>query len=560
MNGKTMAQQRKKANEDMKTFSGLSINPGKVLAPVCLYSAERHRNVTEMTLASPKQIGQELARFDDALMTCSKELDKITADVTTSIGQAEAEIFITQKHILNDPAMLEKVRLVISGERKNVEYAVHRVLGDYEHQFEKIDNEYLRERATDIGEIRRRLLNHLFNLRPGFVCEGQHTCSKGENRIIVAEELTPDMIVHMNLEKVRGFVTEHGGISSHAAIIARSLGIPAVSGVRDILDFVKCGNRLLIDGNEGKVFLNPDAATVAAIIPVAPVITDSVCLLESPPGIEILANASMLEEVRLARSVNADGIGLLRTEIFFLSLNRIPSEEEQFGYYVKIIEMMEGKPVTFRMLDVGGDKPLPFLRIEKEQNPYLGWRGARFLLSNPDIFGMQVRALARASAVAPIKVMFPMVIDAQQMALLNREFREHADSVRADQSAIRIGAMFEVPSAVLAAREIFDHIDFGSIGSNDLIQYTFAVDRNNERVSGEYNPEHPLLWSILRQLGVISRQTGKPLSICGEMAGRDGTANRLIDIGIPSISVSPRLIPRVRNEVANRDKLKAGTA
>jgi phosphotransferase system enzyme I (PtsI) len=264
----------------------------------------------------------------------------------------------------------------------------------------------------------------------------------------------------------------------------------------------------------------------------------------------LYANASTMEDVGNAAALGADGIGLLRTEILFIKAERLLDEEEQFDSYRKIVETMQGKPVTFRMLDVGGDKPLSFLRLKKEENPYLGWRGARFLLGNPDIFKTQMRAFARVSQLAPLQVLFPMVIDADQIRALLIIAREAIAETGADGSRIKFGAMFEVPSAFIEAEEIFSLVDFGSIGSNDLFQYLFALDRNNEMVSQDYKPEHPVFWKILAQLSVIAKKVDKPLSICGEIAAREGFQERLLDIGISTLSVSPRMIPKVRNEMA----------
>jgi phosphotransferase system enzyme I (PtsI) len=354
----------------------------------------------------------------------------------------------------------------------------------------------------------------------------------------------------MNFEHVRGFATEHGGSSSHAAIIARSLGIPAVTGLKNITEFAKCGQKILVDGDSGRVYLSPDDDIVAKLITVAEVSGDKKIYISTPAGMEVLANASMLEDVKQAKTLKADGIGLYRTEIFFIKSDRLLSEDEQYTHYAAVSEEMGDRPVTFRLLDVGGDKPLPFLRIQKESNPSLGWRGARFLLGNPDIFGLQLRALLRLTKKKKIRIMVPMVVDEKQYSMVVDAIRGVAQSTGAVAENLAIGAMFEVPSACIQAKKIFKRADFGSIGSNDLIQYLFAVDRNNEQVSADYNPEHPILWDILETIVSASRETGKPLSICGEMAGREGMVKRLLDIGIHSLSVSPRLIPQIRNEMA----------
>ena len=532
--------------QPLREFAGLAVTAGKVIGPVCLYSAQRHRAITEYRLSDEDAI-EDLARFEDALKICSNELEAIALGVVSKVGAAEAEIFITQKHIMNDAAIVQQIRSGIRDDKKNADFMISDVFNRYEEKFISMDNEYLRERATDIGEIRRRLLDKMKNTKPGLVCEGQPYCSRGANRVIVAEELTADMMTRMNFEKVRGLITEHGGISSHAAIIARSIGIPAISGVHDIMKFVKCGDMILLDGDKGRVYLNPPAEMISRVLPMQTAHEARVdAALKTPPGMEVLANASSLEDVRKACTMNADGVGLFRTEIVFLKADRLLNEDEQYDFYSQIVAAIPGKPVTFRLLDVGGDKPLPFLRLKKENNPYLGWRGARFLLGNPDIFSLQIRSLVKLSKSGPVRILFPMVVDAAQQETMIKIVKEIIVTVSGNAENIKIGAMFEVPSACMQALEIYKHVDFGSIGSNDLIQYLFAVDRTNEQVSSDYDPEHPILWKLLEEIAAAAREMKKELSICGEMAGREGMTGRFLDIGINSLSVSPRLIPQVR--------------
>lgn len=535
--------------QQMQEFQGLAVTSGKVSGPACLYSGEYHRPVDSGPLLDGDVSG-EVVRFETALKECSQELEDIAQNVATTVGKTEAEIFLTQKHIMNDAVIVEQIRSGIVDTRKNAEFVIFGVYSRYEEKFAEMDNQYLRERATDIGEIKRRLLGHMQQTAPRFICEGQESCLRGENRIIVAEELTADMMVRMNFEKVHGLVTEHGGISSHAAIIARSLGIPAVTGIRDIMKHIQCGDTILLDGDRGKVYINPSEAFVQEIIPpVTRALDEHYSTLITPAGMELLANASSVDDVKLAQRYHADGIGLFRTEMLFLKADRLLNEDEQYAYYLQAVREMPGKPITFRLLDVGGDKPLPFLRIKKESNPYLGWRGSRFLLGSPDIFAAQVKALARLSPETRVRMLFPMVVDAVQMQALITMVRDIMATVDTVAENIQIGAMFEVPSACLQARSIFNIVDFGSIGSNDLIQYLFAVDRNNEQVSDDYDPLHPVLWDVLKSLVTASQEAGKSLSICGEMAGREGTPSRLLDIGIHSVSVSSRLIPQVRQEM-----------
>ena len=541
----------------MKTFKGISINSGSILSAACIYSAENHNVVTEYKLGSREQIDKELIRLEEAIKGSTEDLENIVANVAEQMGKTEAEIFVVQKNIINDHIIVDKIKNHIVKERINAESAIFTIFNEYEENFSKLDNEYLKERASDIGEIRRRLLDYLKDTKAGFICEGQKHCSRGMNRVIVAEELTVNMIAHMNFQKVRGFVTERGGIASHAAIIARSLGVPAVSGIKHVMNHIKCGTIVLIDGDNSKVYIDPDRETIAEVISAEETEDVDICSLETPSGVELLANASLLEDIKTARSVGVDGIGLFRTEILFMTAGRLLSEEEQFEYYLKIMNQMGGKPVTFRLLDVGGDKTIPFLGIESEANPYLGWRGARFLLGNPKILSTQIRALARLSKTGHIKILYPMIVDAEQLEELDKFVKMSLLTVDSNPENIQTGAMFEVPSACLQAERIMSMTDFTSIGSNDLIQYLFAVDRNNDRVSQYYDPHHPVLWDLLKTLAETANRLHKPLSICGEMASHKDMAVKLIETGIKSLSISPRLVPRVRNEIARANTLPA---
>jgi len=275
--------------------------------------------------------------------------------------------------------------------------------------------------------------------------------------------------------------------------------------------------------------------------------------------ISLLANIEIVEEVDSVMAYGADGIGLFRTEFLYLNKKELPSEEELFEIFKKTAQTIAPRPVTIRTLDIGGDKPLPFLRLKKEANPFLGFRGARFLLGDMDIFSCQLQALARLSLKRVVNILFPMVIDCVQMRLLIDRSREVIGAVAHNYDQIRFGAMFEVPSAFIQARQIMSIIDFASIGSNDLIQYLFAIDRDNEMVSQDYDPEHPALWTFLSDLSTIAREEGKPLSICGEMAAREHMPGRLLDAGISSLSVAPRLIPRVRGEMIDYSRQRTTT-
>lgn len=523
---------------------GIPLSGGVVLAKVCLFNEARHRNLPVYNVAG-QGVDREIGRIRRALRLASDQLGTLEKDVQTKIGKAESEIFMAQKMVIEDEKLHFEIFDEVEKKGVNAEVAIERVLDIHEKQFLDIDNEYIRSRATDIGEIKRRLLDVLGNMSPSLLCSGTQHCQRGKNRVIVAEELTPALTVELDTEQVLGFVTEKGGITSHAAILARAFGIAAVSGIKGIRNAIVCGTELLINGHTGEVIVWPSRETVATIPdlrkhfeqpsePVAPV-----------AGYKVMANISRYTEVDEAEHAEAEGVGLYRTEFDFLAEGRILSEDEMFAHYTAVLEKMAGKSVMFRMLDLGADKSAPFLGIMSEENPYLGLRGSRLLLSRPDLLAPQARALARASKAGCVSVMYPMIVDVEQFLAVKAKFEEAVADIETGE--IRHGMMLEVPSACLLADELMRVADFCSIGTNDLVQYLFAVDRNNDLVSYDYNPDRPVFWMLLKNVVAASERTGKPLSVCGELAGDPALVEKLIATGIKAVSVNARVIPEIRN-------------
>jgi phosphotransferase system enzyme I (PtsI) len=522
---------------------GIAVSPGIACAKICLFNENRHASL-EIYHINPNEQDLEKKRFTRAFKVAIQQLEALHSDISSRIGGAEAEIFTAHIGILNDPKIASEIEELIDKNAVNAEAAVSTIMDSHEARLLKIDNEYIRDRATDIGEIKRRLLDILANINPSLLCAGQPHCQKGRNRIIVAEELTPTLTVELDSRQTRGFVTERGGKTSHAAILARALGIPAVTGIAGIHGALTCGTELLINGNTGEVIVWPSEATKAAVPPDKVALPGDEIYLQTVPGFKVMANISLARDVEAAVSRNAEGIGLYRTEFEFFAADRLLTEDEQAERYTSVIKHMNGKKVIVRLLDVGGDKSEPFLGITSEQNPYLGLRGGRFLLSRPDLLGTQARALARASAHGVVHVLYPMIIDHQQFMTLKGIFTEATRGL--DCGKIFHGIMFEVPSACLQARELLAAADFGSVGTNDLIQYLFAVDRNNERVSADYSADRPVFWDLLETLARTARELKKSLSVCGELASDPAYVKKLMQIGIEEISVSAKLIPGVR--------------
>lgn len=537
----------KMANAQLEmNLKGVALSEGYAVARVCMFDDERHSDMPKYKITRDNAEA-EVARVQEAVRAAAKRLDEVREEVAIRIGKAEAEIFVAQRMILEDPALDGDIAELIRRDLVNAETAVAHTLDAYEARLQEVKDEYIRERSTDFGEIKRRLLDVLGNLRPSFKCSGEEHCQRGKNRIVVARELTPTLTVEIDTRHVMGFVTERGGRNSHAAILARALGVPAVSGIAKIADVVSCGTEILVNGNNGEVILWPSETTIAKIRADEPVQMRMPAAVDPVKGLKVMANINGASDMDEIREMKAEGIGLYRTEIEVIAEGRLLSEDELFDRYLSVLNSQDGHRTTFRMFDIGSDKTLPFMPMPPEDNPSLGWRGTRLLLGRRDLLRTQARAMARASAGRSIDVMYPMIVDAEQFRLVRDAFESEIGDL--DRGEIRHGAMFEVPSACLSAREILEIADFGSIGTNDLTQYLFAVDRDNELVAGDYNPDRPILWRLLHDIADAAKQTGKPVSICGELAGDPKYIGRLMDMGFESVSVSARRIPVVRAAV-----------
>jgi phosphoenolpyruvate-protein kinase (PTS system EI component) len=415
-----------------------------------------------------------------------------------------------------------------------------------------IKDEYLRDRVSDLVEVKRRILSHLVDCRPGFSCQNGD-CRRGRGRIVVTEELTPALTMEVDTQELLGFVSARGGVNSHAAILARALGVPAVSGLDGVHETIACGDELAIDGDTGEVIVHPSEPTRQRFA-VAVGDNRDMRVCEPVPDFAVMANINTVADIDRVLQARADGIGLYRTEFEFMAEGRLLDEDAQARRYAAVVRRMQGSPVTLRLFDGGGDKVLPFLDAPPEPNPALGWRGARLLVDRADLLTAQARAIARASREGPVDVLYPLIVDLRQFERLRGMF-EHAIQGM-EHGPIRHGVMFEVPSACLQARDILAAADFASVGTNDLIQHLFAVDRNNARVAYDYDPDRPVFWSLLGRLSAAARVAGKPLAVCGETASNPVYTLRLLRLGVRRVSVSARLIAAVRERA--RSILSAG--
>lgn len=528
-----------------KRLTGAAISGGIALARVCLFRQSRHNALPSYSVRG-EGVARELARLRQATDVVTDRLDSLTSEVAERIGKAEAGIFVAQKMMLQDPVLRDEMDKAIA-DGCNAERAATQTLDGYELQLAELDDEYIRERASDLGELKRRLLDVLCNTAPSFQCAAEGTCARGHNRIVVTQELTPSVTLEMGTAELLGFVTERGGVTSHAAILARALGIPAVSGIPRIHELVPCGTEVLVNGNTGEVIIQPSEETKARWE--GQVSTGGAVSVVQPVGsLKVMANISTAAEAAEAVRMEAEGIGLYRTEFEFFAAGASLDEEAQHRLYTDVLGAMGSLPVLFRMLDIGADKPLDELALPKEDNPALGCRGARLLLLRPELMRPQARALARASRRGVVHVTYPMVTGVKQFRRLREAFGEMTSDI--ETGRILHGVMFEVPSACMEARSLLDEADFGSIGSNDLIQYFFAADRNNENVVGDFSPDHEVFWQLLESLVAAADATGKDLSLCGELAADTQYTAKLISIGLRAVSVSVRHIPVVRRAAA----------
>ena len=527
-------------------IQGLPISKGVICAAVCLLDDNKH---TQSSCARilPEKIAAEKEKLAAAIKQVALKFDNLQKQVTDKIGKGEAEIFSALKSMLTDPMVNEKLFSSIQEKLCSAESAVFLVFDDFISQFKSIDDKYIKERITDITDIKHHLLNELTSETTGFKCKGASACSHGVNRIIVAEELTPSTTCSIDVDSTLGFISERGGRTSHAAILARALGVPAVSGIPDVYKKIPCGTETLINGYTGEVVIWPTEKTKKLVFDKFPKKTAEILSSKPIEGFSVMANISSVKDVYKALEFNADGVGLYRTEMEFITDEAVLTENEQYNRYAEVVKAMKGKTVFFRLLDLGGDKELPFLNIQKELNPQLGCRGVRFLKTRPDLLAAQARAIARASAHGSVGVIYPMIVSLEQFLEIRKMFDDAVADIK--KGEILHGPMFEVPSACFIADDLFKNSNFASVGTNDLVQYLFAIDRCNEQLAEEYNPDHQILWNILRLINEAAKKNNKPVSICGEIAGDKKFIPKLIDVGFKNFGVPVPSIPAVRNKI-----------
>lgn len=535
---------------------GVPVSPGIAVARAyCVDEVLARQEPTRVDAAAA--IG-EVARFDAAIHAADIDLDAVIARVTQQLGEDEAAIFRGHRVLLRDPALIGKVHSAILDRHVDARTALHEVLDEYTGLFSKFEDQYLKERLADVRDVIGRVVAQLALHETIAACP-----EPAEPVIIVAPEILPSQAVLLQRFNVAGIITEAGGTTGHAAILARALGIPSVSGLRGIRREVATGDLLALDGRAGAVHLRPDAETEAAFRKLQREYVDlRDRLIENRDlepvtrdgtRLELLANVNNVADAEMARRTGASGVGLYRTEYLFLMHASMPDEEEQVAAYRQVIEAAPNRTATIRTLDLGGDKLVPYFGHEREANPFMGWRSIRLASAYPEFFQTQLRAIFRAAIVGQVSLLFPMVSTLEEVLLLKRLIARTKTKLRESgipfADNVPMGVMLEVPSAAMTIDALLREVDFVSIGSNDLTQYVMAADRDNPRVAHLCEPFNP---PVLRLLNHIIRHCNlkqKPVTLCGEMAARPKCFLALFGMGLRRLSMSPAFVPTIKELV-----------
>lgn len=510
-------------------------------------------------------VDEELAGLQRAVEKAALEIEDIKTKTEKNIGEKEAQIFESHLMILNDPELLEHIKDGIKSD-KSAPDAVVESTKFFSEMFEAMDNAYMQERAADIKDVLGRVKKTLLGLGDGGFS------SISEPVILLTHDLTPSDTAQLPKEFVLGFVTEVGGATSHSAIMARTLEIPAVVGLSDATASVKQDDLLIIDGISGDVHINPSTEVVETYKAKRDELAEQKAALQALIGmsstskcgrtVEVACNIGSSDDVKAVNRNDGEGVGLFRSEFLYMDRDKLPTEEEQFDAYRQAVEGLDGKSVIIRTLDVGGDKNIPYLNMPKEMNPFLGYRAVRYCLDEPEVFLTQLRAILRASAYGKAKIMFPMISTVDEIrgakAFVKRAMEElDRDNISYDKD-IEVGMMIEIPAAAMISDILAKEVDFFSIGTNDLVQYTVAVDRMNQQISAMYTPYHPAVLRLVKQVIENGHKEGIWVGMCGEAAGISNLVPLWFAMGLDEFSVSPSSVLRVRGQIRHLDRAKLG--
>ena len=537
------------------TLQGIAASDGIAIAKVY--------TLTEPDLSfskvSVEDTENEISRLEKALEVSTKEIELIKETALKNLGEEEAQVFEAHLMVLSDPELVGQVKDAITSQKVNAEHALKEVSDMFISIFAGMeDNPYMQERAADIRDVSKRILANLLGVKI------PSPATIKDEVVVVAGDLTPSDTAQLNRKYVKAFVTDIGGRTSHSAIMARSLEIPAIVGTKEITSLAKDGDLIIIDGLSGDVFLNPSEDVVAEYRAKAEAfaaqqaewekLKDADTFTKDGHQVELAANIGTPKDLEGVIHNGAEGVGLYRTEFLYMDSHDMPTEEDQFEAYKAVLEGMNGKPVVVRTMDIGGDKELPYLPLPHEMNPFLGYRAIRISLNEPEMFRTQLRALLRASVYGKLRIMFPMIATLNDFrgakALLLEEKAKLVVEGVAVSDDIQVGIMIEIPAAAVLAHQFAKEVDFFSIGTNDLIQYTMAADRMNERVSYLYQPYNPSILTLIKHVIDSAHKEGKWAGMCGEMAGDQTAVPLLVGLGLDEFSMSASSVLKTRSLIS----------
>ena len=536
----------------MITLEGKSVFGGVAIGKIQFYK----RNEITIKRTRVEDVEAEVERFQNAKAKTLELLKGLYEKALEDVGEANAMIFEAHQLMLEDPDYVESIENIIRTQDVNAEYAIGATADNFAAIFEAMDDAYMQGRAADVRDVSERLLQALSS-------QNETVMVMDEPVIIAADDLVPSETVQLDKEKVLSFVTMYGSANSHTAILARTMNIPAVIGLGEALKEEYDGKVAIVDGVDGKVYIDPDEETMASMQKKQKKDQEQKELLNQLKGkenvtksgqkVNVYANIGNLADVGAVLKNDAGGIGLFRSEFLYLESDTYPTEEQQFAVYKKVAETMAGKKVIIRTLDIGADKQVDYFGLDKEENPALGYRAIRICLTRPEIFKTQLRALYRASAYGQIAIMFPMIISVKEVKQIKVIIEEVKEELREAQIPFRedveLGIMIETPAAVMMSRELAKEVDFFSVGTNDLTQYTLAIDRQNQKLDAFYDPHHPAVLAMIRMAAENAHAEGKWIGICGELGADLELTEEFLSMGLDELSVSPAMVLPLRKKI-----------
>ena len=539
----------------MQCFQGKSVYKGIAMGPVVVLK----KNDYQVKRTRIEDAETEAARVDVALKASQEQLQKLYDKAVKEVGEASAAIFEVHQMMLEDEDYLEAIQNMIRTEQVNAEYAVAVTGDNFAEMFASMDDDYMKARSADIKDISERLVRNLSG-------QGDVDLSSIEPSVIVADDLSPSETVQMDKDKILAFVTVHGSTNSHTAILARMMNIPALIGVPLELDKIHNGTRAIVDGREAVFYLDPEEEQIRQAEAAQQTEQRLRSLLAEYKGresvtksgrkVNVYANIGSVSDVAYVLENDAEGIGLFRSEFLYLGRDSLPDETEQFNAYRQVLQMMAGKKVIIRTLDIGADKNVDYLGLGKEDNPAMGYRAIRICLEQPEIFKTQLRALLRAAKYGTLAIMYPMIISVEEVLDIQKIVAEVAKELEEEKLPYAIpeqGIMIETPAAVMMSEELAEHVDFFSIGTNDLTQYTLAIDRQNNRLDRFYNPHHEAVLRMIQMTVDGAHKHGKWVGICGELGADTTLTTRFVQMGIDELSVAPSMVLNVRSKICEME-------